>query len=181
METVGEWLKPIIGMIILAGFFEVILPDNQLKGVTKMILGLVIMLFLMRPLTRILNVPALIAGSMPRLSGEQMTVSDTGRIIREGERLRGGWYKENRAQAEQELRDNLEQVVGLFDGVELQKVDCQFKASGLERVKVRVKAAPRLRVGSKTQESVTRKLNRAVQLFTRLNQDQIEICWGDQK
>jgi len=179
VEQIGAWLKPIIAMIILAGFFEMILPDNQLRSVTKMILGLVIVMFLLQPLTKVLNLPAALIRSVPGAIETETVSTDTDQLIREGIKMRNAWLQDYEARAQQDLEQKLCRVLGLFEDFELQKVTCTYEGSGLQRVRVVVKPTRSSLLRSQVVEGLNRKIVGAVQLLTQLNQNQIEVRWGE--
>ncbi|HBE80421.1 MAG TPA: stage III sporulation protein AF, partial [Firmicutes bacterium] len=57
MSQVTEWLRQLVAAIILAGLLEMLLPNNELKNVTKMVMGLLIMMILIQPLIKVFVLP----------------------------------------------------------------------------------------------------------------------------
>lgn len=179
MEQLGAWIKPIIAMIILAGFLELILPDNQLEKVTKLILGLVILMFLLQPLTRLLNLPSALAGSLLGTAGQNRAGPATGQVIREGLKMRDFWLREYRTERQNYLQSKLEQIITIFTGVKLQNVSCDFEGIRLKRVMVTVASLNKMVTRPGTLQKQTQQIIRSVQFVTGLNQDQIDVRWGE--
>jgi stage III sporulation protein AF len=97
------WLKTLIAMVVLAGFLELLLPSNHLKRVTKLILGLAIILFLLRPLGDFYQLPDRLSGALAEIFNQASTTSATDRVVREGLLLRQKWQAEYEREARQEL------------------------------------------------------------------------------
>ena len=179
MEQIGHWLKPIVAMIILAGFFEMILPDNQLRSVTKMILGLVIIMFLLQPLAKVLNLPATIVHSLSGAVGTRAVPANTDQVIREGIKMRNAWLQDYQTQARQDLEVKIRRVIGLLEEVRLKKVSCVYEGSGLKKVQVVVALKESALLRSQVVAGLNRKIVEAVRLLTQLNHNQIEVRWGE--
>lgn len=50
-----QWLQTLLGLVILLGILEILLPPGELGKFSKLVLGLVLMLAVLQPLTIILN------------------------------------------------------------------------------------------------------------------------------
>lgn len=179
MEQIGIWLKPIVAMIILAGFFEMILPDNQLRSVTRMILGLVIIMFLLQPLAKVLNFPATIIHSLSGAVGTEAVPVDTDQVVREGIKMRNSWLQDYQLKAQEDLELKIRRVLGLFEEVELEKVSCAYEGSELKKVRVVVALKESTLLRSQAVAGLNRKIVEAVRLLTQLNYNQIEVRWGE--
>ncbi len=55
MEAWRQWLRIITTLIILMGFFEMLIPENDLKKLTKLVMGLVIMLAILQPILAVVH------------------------------------------------------------------------------------------------------------------------------
>lgn len=55
MATWQEWLRLLITLVIIIGFFEMLLPANDLKKLAKLVAGLVLMLAVLQPVLAIVN------------------------------------------------------------------------------------------------------------------------------
>ena len=50
------WLRMLIGLVLVIGLFDMLLPDTDLKKIAKLVMGLAIMLAVLQPITAFLNV-----------------------------------------------------------------------------------------------------------------------------
>lgn len=50
-----EWLQTLLGLVVLLGILEMLLPPGDLAKFSKLVLGLVLMLAVLQPLTILLN------------------------------------------------------------------------------------------------------------------------------
>ncbi len=55
MEGWQQWLRTITALVIIIGFFEMLLPENDLKQLAKLIMGLVLMLAILQPILALVN------------------------------------------------------------------------------------------------------------------------------
>jgi stage III sporulation protein AF len=107
MAQIAVWLKTLIAMVILAGFLELLLPDNQMKSVTKLILGLAILLFLLRPLANLARLPAVLIETLAGTSAPRVPETPaTAQVIREGLLLRRQWQRDFKLERRQESKGN---------------------------------------------------------------------------
>jgi stage III sporulation protein AF len=108
VAQIAVWLKHLIAMVILAGFLELVLPDNQFKNVTKLILGLAIMLFLLQPLSKFYQLPATLTGVMAEAFLPAPTTPATTQVMREGLIIRQKWQRDFDRTARQGLEAKLQ-------------------------------------------------------------------------
>jgi stage III sporulation protein AF len=50
-----EWLQSLLGLVVLLGVLEMLLPSGELAKYSKLVLGLALMLAFLQPLTILLN------------------------------------------------------------------------------------------------------------------------------
>lgn len=69
MNMLGEWLRKLVGTVIILGFLELLLPEGELHRFTRVLLGLLVLLILLQPLASLIGQnPALeqiLAGQTP--------------------------------------------------------------------------------------------------------------------
>lgn len=196
MPEIADWIKKIIAVLVLAGFLEMILPQNELKGVTKIMIGLLIIMIIMQPLLKIVKLPTTILNSLPagvEADTAGIRLPSTSRIIRDGLVLRAGWTGEIEKRNQEILMDKIKLSMGLIDGVQLldtkaefaePKISATYGSNHLKKVKLRVKltssrAKSRFSIVSMKQEqqSVTRRIRDTIKLFSNVTDDQIEVIW----
>jgi stage III sporulation protein AF len=176
VAQIAVWLKHLIAMVVLAGFLELVLPDNQLKNVAKLILGLVIMLFLLQPLSNFYQLPATLAEAVSKTVFRATTTSPTNQVIRKGLLLRRQWQRDFDQAAHQGLEAKLQKIFTLLEGAVLQRVTCRYEGTRLRQVKLLVVEPAK---NNDTRLYLKRQIIRSVQLVTELPADQIEIVWGE--
>ena len=196
MPEIADWIKKIIAVLVLAGFLEMLLPQNELKGVTKIMIGLLIIMVVVQPLLKIVKLPGVILNSIPAgveagISGNSL--SSTGRIIRDGLAVRSGWTGEIEKRNQAIIIDKIKLSVGLIDGVKLLDIKAEFKEPAitdiygpnhLKKVKLRVKlSASEDKHGFSTvpvkhkQQSIGQRIRDTIKLFSDVTDEQIEVSW----
>lgn len=49
-----EWIRTITGLVIMVGFLQMLLPENSMRSVAKLVMGLVLMLAILQPILSII-------------------------------------------------------------------------------------------------------------------------------
>lgn len=55
MNNWHSWISSLIGLILIIGFFDMLLPDNNMKKMAKLVIGLVILIAVIEPILAVLN------------------------------------------------------------------------------------------------------------------------------
>lgn len=55
IEWLGEWLKDIILIVLLASFVDLLLPNSEVQRYARIILGLLIILVILTPIIEIFD------------------------------------------------------------------------------------------------------------------------------
>ncbi|HBF38340.1 MAG TPA: stage III sporulation protein AF [Firmicutes bacterium] len=173
MTQVAEWLRNIIAAIILAGFLEMLLPSNELKSVTRMTMGLVILMILLQPVLQFLDLPQHISLSLPSISNSDSP--QTQQIIAQGLKMRTEWTRGIQEQNKIMLESKLKNIMGLIDEVQVESVKLDYQGEQLNKAIVQLKSA---RQGIQDISSIKRKIVDSVQLLTDLREDRIEVKWN---
>lgn len=175
IEAISFWLKQLIIVLILAGFLELTLPDNQLKGVAKLIMGLLIILLLIQPVSQMLNLPLSIVWITPSKLNQS---SETKKVIREGLKLRESWQRQITVEQERFWQQKIKQVTGMVTGVKVKRIVLYFQDNAPAQVRLWVSAN-----GTQTEhwwrKDVEQRLRNAVQLVSDLREEKIEVNWND--
>ncbi len=158
--------------IILAGFLEMLLPNNDLKNVTRMMMGLVILSILLHPLIRFFDLPGQISVSLPSISSPDS--SKTQQLIVKGLKMRDEWTHQLKEQYKEKLESKLRNILGLIDEIQLDNLYLQYRGEQLERAFVKIKLA---RPGASVSQisDMKRKVIDSVRFLTDLREDQIEV------
>jgi stage III sporulation protein AF len=176
MGQVAEWLQKIIAVIILAGFLEMLLPNNELKNVTKMIMGLLIMMIVIQPLVKIFDLPQKVSWSLPSIS-EPESNSTTRQIIQRGLKMRESWTVSLNEQNKAILERKLKNIIGLIDEVHLENIALNFQGDQLVRATLKIRSLKRGPLQTVIVKRMQSKVIDSVQLLTNLTEDQIEVIW----
>lgn len=183
MAQIADWLKKIISLIIVAGFLELLLPNNNLKGVTRLVLGLLVIMILMQPLTQLFNIPIdlITAATLynPEIKVAQIPVSD--KLITEGEKIRKRWESVFVADGFQVLETKLKRIIALIEEIELEQLDLEQKDGQLERVVITVKSKEEQRLTPAFQVKTRQEICKMIALVSDLNitPEQIEVNWNE--
>lgn len=197
MPEIAEWIKKIIALLVLVGFLEMILPNNELKGVTKMVMGLLVILIFVQPVLKIFKFPVAILNTIPVITKTTASSTPTtGRIIKAGLTIRDDWTAALKRRNQELLIEKIKTSMGLIDGIKLLEVKVKFKNSGitglsespdrgdLEKIKLRVRfinsggsARVSLAVTKTNQQYLSRRIRDTIKLFSNLTDDQIEVIW----
>lgn len=180
MTQVGEWLRDIIAAIILAGFLEMLLPNNELKSVTKMIMGLVIMMIVLQPLIKFLDLPQKVSWSLTSISGPESSPA-TRQIIERGIKMRESWTNGIKEQNKSILEGKLKNIIGLIDEVQLEEIKLKYQGDYPVRAIIKLKSLKRGPLGAVAEEKTNRQVSDSVQLLTDLSEDQIEVNWDGRR
>lgn len=71
-----EWLQMLVCLVIIIGFFQMLLPDGQMQRLVKLVMGLVIMLAVMQPILAVLNTEWLIPTSLSWPTSDMVSSPD---------------------------------------------------------------------------------------------------------
>lgn len=177
MPELTEWLKQLITVLILVGFMQFLLPENELKGAVKLTMGLFIITLLMQPLGRIIKMPEQLMTLNP--PGFQHTANrgpTTERLIREGVRLRISWGKEFDARQQAMIKDKIKSLLGIIGDFKVDRLNVSFREADITQVTVN--ASPQgWRRDSAQQAELTAQIQNAVRLVTDLTENHIEVIW----
>jgi stage III sporulation protein AF len=173
MSQVAEWLRSIVAAIILAGFIEMMLPNNELKNVTRLIMGLVIMSVLLQPLIRFFDLPGQISLSLPSISSPDP--SKTQQIINKGLKMRDEWTRQIQEQNQKTLESKLKNIIGLIGEVQLDNLRLRYQGEKPDRAFVQVKLTKQKIESMGEISDIKRKVIHSIQFLTDLREDQIEV------
>jgi stage III sporulation protein AF len=173
------WLKSIVAAIVLAGFLEMLLPNNELKGVTKLVMGLLILMILLQPLLQIFHLPLEFSWPVPGVSGEPpaaKTVS-TETIVKEGLELRRQWTAQFQDRQREAIGRKIGNILRLIDEIDLVALKPIYEGDRLLRVRVETRWRTAGPIESGQRREIEAKIRNSVQLVTDLSNEQIEVIW----
>lgn len=55
MGQLGQWLRMLVGLVLITSLFDMLLPENDFKKIAKLVMGLVIMLGILQPVLALVN------------------------------------------------------------------------------------------------------------------------------
>ncbi|HEX3047745.1 MAG TPA: stage III sporulation protein AF [Bacillota bacterium] len=184
LTQITEWLKQIIAAVFLAGFLEMLLPNNELKGATRMIMGLLIMMILIQPLVKIFKMPTELLWSMPETiigTEPRRVLPSANDLIKQGKRIREQWASAQTPDLAQDphvtLENKLRTMIAMIDEVTLRELTPVYRDGELTGVKLKVAAAKAKISDPQLKKTVERRLYQSVALFSNLPQSRIEVLW----
>ncbi|MCL6590520.1 MAG: stage III sporulation protein AF [Firmicutes bacterium] len=180
LSQVTVWIKQIIAAVFLAGFLEMLLPNNELKGATRLVMGLLVMMILLQPLTRILKMPTELLWSMPDTiisSKSHRVLPAADGLIQEGKRLREQWTANLGRNTQISLENRLRTMIAMIAGVTLREMAPVYRDGELAGLKLKVALAPEKNRDLRFQKTVERQIYQSVALFSNLPESRIEVRW----
>ncbi len=157
-----------------------LLPNNELKGVTRLVMGLFILLVLAQPLLSIYQLPRELIWSLPSFAAENsQSAGQTDQVIANGLRLKKQWAAQFAAQQQQDETKRITAVLQLVEGITVRAVNVEMDQGERKAVIVTVAHRPPLG-GRKTEQAiVTEKISAAVQLVCAIPKEQVKVVWSD--
>ncbi len=157
-----------------------LLPNNELKGVTRLVMGLLILLVLAQPLLSLYQLPRELVWSVPSFAVEGgQTDGQTDQVIANGLRLKKRWAAQFAARQQQNERQRITAVLRLIEGLTVREVDVQMEQGERKAVVVTVTHRSPLGGGKTDQAAITEKVSAAVQLVCAIPEEQVRVVWSD--
>jgi stage III sporulation protein AF len=179
MDRMAVWLKSVIAAVMLAGFLEMLLPNNELRGVTRLVMGLLILLILLQPLFQLFHLPVDLLGMVQNQTAAPSGVANTEQVIQKGLKIRNDWQNQFAEERRQLLREKLTHMLQLIDEIKIRKVDLTYATDQLKKVTVTVQPRKREESFSVWQAEVKYKIINAVQLICDIKEEQVEVVWNE--
>jgi stage III sporulation protein AF len=118
IEWLGDWIKQIVILILIATFLDLLLPSGAMDRYVKLVMGLLIILAILSPVFRILE-RKLDPAALELKSVGNSTMEPLENIRHESNQLKDAQSQQIREEAERKLERTLaDQVSGQF-GVEV--------------------------------------------------------------
>ncbi len=175
MNNLTEWLQKLITTLILAGFIEMLAPENGLKKAVKLVIGLMVMLILIQPLLSLFKVSV----DLDRIlsSSQGAPHQDSQQVLERGLQIRNRWQKGFSPQQQASNEEKLKSIIGLIDDVDLREV--RFLDSASSQAIIRVVPALEKEFSKTLKDKLTLKIQNSVQLVCGLSKEQIEVIWDE--
>ena len=177
MDNLTGWLRQLITIIIVAGFIEMLAPENSLKKTVKLVIGLMVMVVLLQPLTRFYKIP-LNPDAIAYLS-QSAAKSASQQVLERGLEMRNRWQKGFNSQQLDLVKEKIASVIGLIDDIELREVRFADSISGPSGVSVRVAPTGELGFSKSSKDKLTEKIQRSIRLVCNFPKEQIEVIWDE--
>jgi stage III sporulation protein AF len=112
MEFVGGWLKQIILLVLVATFFDLLLPNHSMERYVKLVMGLLIILAILNPIFSLLDKNLDLASFTPDSQGvPEGNAAALSAIRREGEALQKTRDRLILSQVQKKLEETIKQDV----------------------------------------------------------------------
>lgn len=178
MGHIADWLKKIVTIIIFAGFLEMLLPNNNLKGVTRLCLGLLVMMVLLAPLIQIFNLPADLAQMLLNSTTDIQTQQQneiTGEILQAGQEMREDWEQVFKTHEEKYLIAKIEKSLSLIEDINLVRV--RIRDSGLTVPRFILTVCSKRIQNSEQETDLEAQIRKLLYLTAGISAEQIEVEW----
>lgn len=177
MGYLNEWLRQLITVLLLAGFIEMLIPDNNLKKPVKLVIGLAVMVMMIQPLLNLFKVrfdPELI------LSASQTVNHQTSQqVLERGLKIRSRWQGHLNTQQRKIAGDRISRVLGLIDEISINEIRFPETASGTLEALIKVVPAPGRNFTNEVKDKLTLKIKNSIRLVAELSNEQIEVIWDE--
>lgn len=177
MDNLTGWLRQLITIIIVASFIEMLAPDNSLKKTVKLVIGLVVMVVLLQPLTRFYKIP-LNPDEITYLS-QSVVESASQQVLERGLEMRNRWQKGFNSQQLALVEEKIASIIGLIDDIELREVRFTQSISEPSGVAVRVVPTGKRGFSKSLKDKLTVKIQRSIRLVCNFPKEQIEVIWDE--
>jgi len=177
VNNLADWLRQLITVLVLAGFIEMLAPENSLKKAVKLVIGLMVMLILIQPLTHFFKIPI----DPDRVLSSSQGVKDQAsqQVIERGLQIRNRWEERFNSQQRALVEEKIESVIGLIDGIDLKELRFFELKSGPSKALVRVAPAFGKKFSKTDKDKLTIKIQNSIRLVCNLSKEQIEVIWDE--
>ncbi len=175
MVFLTGWVKELLTLLVLAGFLELILPDNQLKAVTKMVLGLVIIVVLAGPLLDLLKVPSQFDWqALNKAVSLPLTKPDTRQVFQEATGIQNKWRQKYLLENQAEIEKKIKRVISKFQKVGLQKI--RWDLADLEKMTLKVSLnSPKVLLSEAELQKIRAAIQKELQIITNYLLEKVEV------
>lgn len=113
MDLLGQIVRDVTLLVLITLFLELILPQGELSGFIRMVMGLLLLAAVLNPVLEYI-------GKEPSLAvyQEEDYRTETERILEEGEEIALSLEEKAKKQYEEGLSGQIEALVALIEGVE---------------------------------------------------------------
>ncbi len=177
MDNLTDWLRQLITALVLAGFIEMLVPENGLKKAVKLVIGLMVMLILIQPLTRVFKISI----DLDQILSSSQGINDQAsqQVLERGFQIRNRWEEGFNLQQRGLVAEKVESVIGLIDEIDLKEIRFLEFKSGSFRVLVRVAPAYGKELSKIVKDKLTIKVQNSIRLVCNLSKEQIEVIWDE--
>lgn len=172
MEQLAFWLKRLVVVVLVAGFLEMILPSNELKSATKLVMGLVIITILLQPMLMVLNIAENFNWPVSESAFSTDGELPLEQVVQEGLLLREDWKKFYQGKSQQVMEEQIRRVT-VNNGGDLQELELEYSGEKLQGLTMLIKAREKINSSG----DLTREIVGKVSLITGLTEKQIEVIW----
>jgi len=134
MNSLQDWIRTITALVIIIGFFEMLLPDDEMRKFTKLVMGLVIMLAVLQPVIALMNMTWDFSLHLqPALTSEEQPSWEE-----RGNELHNIGSEPVLAVIEESASRHIETILLLLNGVEKVNVSIASRGDQITKITVQV-------------------------------------------
>ncbi|GGA22373.1 stage III sporulation protein AF [Paenibacillus physcomitrellae] len=130
MNWLGEWLRQIIFIVLLAGIIEMLLPSRSMERYVKLVLSLLVLMTLLNPVLKLLDGNP--AEKLQRVIEDQLnpkaaSQSSLDQILKQGELLRQSSLEDSLKWAGTETAQQMKTQIEANTGLDVNRVSVTIK------------------------------------------------------
>lgn len=179
VDNLSQWLRQLVTALLLAGFIEMLIPENGLKKPVKLVIGLLVMTMLIQPLAGLFRVS--LAPDRILSSGRGFNNQPARQVLERGLEIRNRWREGFDSRRQALAKEKIESIIGLIDEIDLKEIRFSKSKSGPDRVIIRIAPAAGREFSKRDQDKLGLKIRNSVRLVHDLSIEQIEVIWDENR
>lgn len=177
MDNLAQWLRHLVTALLLAGFIEMLIPENNFKKPVKLVIGLLVMTILIQPLAGLFKVS--LDPDRMISSGQNLHNQAAQPVLERGLEIRNRWQEGFNSRRQGLVKEKLESIIGLIDEVDLKELRVSEQKSGLDQVIIKIVPAAGREFSQMDKEKLAIKIRNSVRLIHDISTEQIEVIWDE--
>jgi stage III sporulation protein AF len=177
VDNLAQWLRHLVTALLLAGFIEMLIPENSFKKPVKLVIGLLVLTILIQPLAGLFKVS--LDPDRIRSSSRNLPDQAAQGVLKRGLEMRNRWQESFNSRQQALVKEKLESIIGLIDEVDLKEIRVLEEKSGSDRVIIKIAPAAGRGYSSMDKAKLGMKIRNSVRLVHDISTEQIEVIWDE--
>lgn len=131
-----EAVRSLLALVLVAGFLELLLPQDQMRRYSRMIVGLLVLFSLLQLIMTVgKDLSGVVSGLGLLQSGEKLAIS-TQDVLTKGRRIRETAEKKAASAAKQRVEKKISEALTVTTGIENNRTELVVSGNEVLRVKI---------------------------------------------